>query len=446
MAAAEPGVAPTTTSRPVRPADAGPAEARGSASTGTPAASDPHAAAARVGGHQVDAVAHREEVHRAGVGQPDRDRHQAVVPRGQRRADQAHVGERLAATQRGGQDPADRVARQSVRDGPDGVGRRRQVVGAQHRAGLEVVGRDEDPGRGLGRRGQGPQRRQHRDRGEQRGQRSTAGQHRAAPGGQPTSEPVPAGRRTPAWGRGVGHAVDARPTGAAGGRPLHRVRRTRARRAVEVDGADGADEAVAAAGVEDVSLFWEPPDDEPESDDEESLPESFEESVPESEDAGGRAAAAVVAVEAGALEDHADRVEDLAQPPVALGTVGQRVLVEALHRLEPVPALGAGVLVGGHGLVLSRRWHSPGLTANDKHTAGNDPTMSTPTERPRGASVRRGAHRSGRLVGEVALDLPRLAAAGPLGGVRRGRARPGSRRDGGGRCRRGPAPAAADLR
>ena len=67
---------------------------------------------------------------------------------------------------------------------------------------------------------------------------------------------------------------------------------------------------------------------------------------------GGRGrlalAAAVVAVEAGALEHHADGVEHLAQPAAAHGALGQRVVGEALELLEGVAALGAGVLVGRH--------------------------------------------------------------------------------------------------
>ena len=58
--------------------------------------------------------------------------------------------------------------------------------------------------------------------------------------------------------------------------------------------------------------------------------------------------AAVVAVEPGPLEHHADGVEHLAQPALALGAHGQRVVAEALELLERVTALGAGVLVGRH--------------------------------------------------------------------------------------------------
>src|SRR5699024_1027865 len=62
--------------------------------------------------------------------------------------------------------------------------------------------------------------------------------------------------------------------------------------------------------------------------------------------AGGRG---VGGVEAGALEDDADRVEDLAQRVLrAFGTGHQRVLAEALVLLESVFAALAGVDVGGH--------------------------------------------------------------------------------------------------
>src|SRR5690606_24999855 len=72
--------------------------------------------------------------------------------------------------------------------------------------------------------------------------------------------------------------------------------------------------------------------------------------------AGGVAVrgAVVGAVEARTLEDHTDGVEELAQPAVAGGADGQRVVGEALELLEGVVALGAGVLVRGHGRFL--RW------------------------------------------------------------------------------------------
>src|SRR5690606_5777869 len=70
---------------------------------------------------------------------------------------------------------------------------------------------------------------------------------------------------------------------------------------------------------------------------------------------GGRAVrrAAVRAVEAGALEDDADRREDLAQPSLAARALGQRVVGELLHHLELLGAGGTGVLVGGHALLLN---------------------------------------------------------------------------------------------
>jgi len=64
---------------------------------------------------------------------------------------------------------------------------------------------------------------------------------------------------------------------------------------------------------------------------------------------GARGAAAVGAVEPGALEHDSDRVEHLAQSAGALRADGQGVVTEALHGLEEVAALGAGVLVGRHG-------------------------------------------------------------------------------------------------
>ena len=80
--------------------------------------------------------------------------------------------------------------------------------------------------------------------------------------------------------------------------------------------------------------------------------------------------AAVVAVEAGALEDHADGVEHLAQP--AARTPGRRSASRrrsSARLLEGVAALGAGVLVGGHGVLREStrgdgRWHSSSSTAN----------------------------------------------------------------------------------
>jgi hypothetical protein len=60
------------------------------------------------------------------------------------------------------------------------------------------------------------------------------------------------------------------------------------------------------------------------------------------------ALAAVRAIEATALEDHADSVEDLAEWTGAVGAFGQRWVTELLYDFEVGTALGATVLVGGH--------------------------------------------------------------------------------------------------
>jgi cellulose synthase/poly-beta-1,6-N-acetylglucosamine synthase-like glycosyltransferase len=83
---------------------------------------------------------------------------------------------------------------------------------------------------------------------------------------------------------------------------------------------------------------------------------------------------AVGPVEAGALEDDADGREDLAKLATARRADGQGVIGELLHDLEPLCAIGAGVLVRRHGSSLCgagpgnpgappRRWHSPQSTA-----------------------------------------------------------------------------------
>src|SRR5690606_24815418 len=75
--------------------------------------------------------------------------------------------------------------------------------------------------------------------------------------------------------------------------------------------------------------------------------------------------AGVRAVEAAALEDHADRAEQLAQRAGTLRALGQARVAERLNRLEPVVTLLAGVLVGGHRrLLIGKRWHSSGSSAN----------------------------------------------------------------------------------
>src|SRR3984957_15032655 len=60
---------------------------------------------------------------------------------------------------------------------------------------------------------------------------------------------------------------------------------------------------------------------------------------------------AVGPVEAGSLEHDPDRREDLAQPAAAILVDGQRIVGELLHRLELATALGAKVLVSGHGFL-----------------------------------------------------------------------------------------------
>ena len=62
--------------------------------------------------------------------------------------------------------------------------------------------------------------------------------------------------------------------------------------------------------------------------------------------------AAVVAVEAGALEHDAHGVEDLAQRALAVRAHGQRVVGEALAHLEGLATVGALVLVRRHGWSL----------------------------------------------------------------------------------------------
>src|SRR5262249_43764054 len=61
-----------------------------------------------------------------------------------------------------------------------------------------------------------------------------------------------------------------------------------------------------------------------------------------------RAVPAVGAVEPGALEDDADRREDLAELATTGTAYSQRVVGKPLHDLGPVSALGAGVLVRRH--------------------------------------------------------------------------------------------------
>ena len=124
--------------------------------------------------------------------------------------------------------------------------------------------------------------------------------------------------------------------------------------------------------------------------------------------------AAVVAVEAGALEDHADRVEELAQPALALRAVGERVVGEALDLLEGVAALGAGVLVGRHGGLPRSDWAGRGvgtlrLTTANATTRHNVPHHDGDHHQPRG---RRRAPDEAPLAAPVVAPVPAAAAAG----------------------------------
>ena len=101
--------------------------------------------------------------------------------------------------------------------------------------------------------------------------------------------------------------------------------------------------------------------------------------------------ARVVPVEAGALEGHADRRVDLAQPPAAVGALGQRGVTELLNRVEGVAARGARIRIRRHGGGLLRSWAAVGQAAR-KSTWGTrrDPNRF-PTVRPtpRGGRPRR---------------------------------------------------------
>ena len=205
----------------------------------------------------------------------------------------------------------------------------------------------------LGRRGRGrAQRRRPRDGGQQRGEQPTADEdgaaygaerrgragHGACPDGR--SRPGPARRRSP---QGVSRTVAATSSLEAR-RAVGRLVAARATRRLGVGRRGGLRRTTRTS----------------------DRGRRLRTSTP----ARG---AAVGAVEARALEHHAHGVEQLAQPAVALGADGQRVVAEALELLEGVAALGAGVLVGRHGSSAAapgpgrhgaRRWHSTPSTAN----------------------------------------------------------------------------------
>ena len=171
-------------------------------------------------------------------------------------------------------------------------------------------------------------------------------------------------------------APEPRPNRGSSPRTIHRPSRARLRQAVLA-----SDEPLDLPSEELlepvllVSLFEAPP---------ESPPELVRGAVRgrglRGRVAAGLRRAAVVAVEARALEHDAHRVEHLAEPALALGADRQGVLGEALHDLEEVSALGAGVLIGGHG------WGPPGshtgealaLDAFDCQCYGTMPVVSSP--------------------------------------------------------------------
>src|SRR6478609_266924 len=105
----------------------------------------------------------------------------------------------------------------------------------------------------------------------------------------------------------------------------------------------------------------------------------------------GARGARVVPVETGALEGHADRRVDLAQPPAAVGALGPRGVTELLDRVEGVAARGARIRIRRHGGGLLRSWAAVGQAAR-KTTWGTrrDPNRF-PTVRPtpRGGRPRR---------------------------------------------------------
>src|SRR5690349_4332046 len=79
-------------------------------------------------------------------------------------------------------------------------------------------------------------------------------------------------------------------------------------------------------------------------------------------DRAPRPRTAVGAVETAALEHDPHGGEHLPQLAAAHGALGERWVRERLDGIEPVVALGAGVLVGGHG--SSAGWHSQGESAS----------------------------------------------------------------------------------
>src|SRR5674536_141488 len=85
------------------------------------------------------------------------------------------------------------------------------------------------------------------------------------------------------------------------------------------------------------------------------------------------------------LEDHTNRREHLAQPSAAGRALGDWVVGERLHRLQPLGTSGAHVLVGRHDDSSSSGppgrpsgWHSRYATANGAPGTGLPSTRRTP--------------------------------------------------------------------
>ena len=355
---------------------------RAAPAPGTSAATTRGAAALRVGGHQVDPVADAQQADHAGVGQPHRHARSARGSR--RRAPGRPAGRRSPARRRAAARPGcgrprrrrdarrDRRRRRSApRSGrrpraPCPAGRSWAATSTATVGGGGAAAAWSPAGDG--------------DRGQQRGEQPAAAQHGAAYGGRRErgrggrgARPCPRrvgvrGRRGPALHRAAG-----RP--ALGG--ARRLARRRRRPACCSDFAAGLDDGVARRRRRRTTELARADD------------------VARRRRSRTRRRAAVGAVEARALEHHADGVEDLAQPAVALRALGQRVVGEALELLEGVAALGAGVLVGRHGVVLgvggtrgagTRAWRLPmvrhGMTGTMSDQPGPPPRRRPSTPRP----------------------------------------------------------------
>ena len=342
----------------------------GMATTGTSSTSRVGVpAAVRVGDDEADPVADPQQVDDGGVGDPQRHRGGAGVAAQQPAGERAHPGQRLAAASsaRPGCDRPRRPGRGRRRRArrPGRTGSRTRSSGAEH--GAAGAGRGGGPdGDRLGRRRSGGLQ---------------ADEHGAPAASAASSRRCSSTRR---WSRRTRRST--RPSGpgrcsgfmAPEGRPIRRP-------------CAGNPQAPAGPGQERVRRAG--------AGSRRRSSRSVERrggrrrrsrscrGLARRADLGGRArcsrlllalvaapsfcallAAAVVAVEARALEHHADGVEHLAQPALALGADGERVVGEALHGLEEVAAVGAGVLIGGHwcppGVTRARDWHSSSSTAN----------------------------------------------------------------------------------